>query len=118
MSIDTVFNKTLQISDVISIDDQTAIKVVDFNERRIELRFKLPMSIDIICAVIASSEADANALKGEIIGQDFSSNANRVDQEVIFDTNSDAQGEKWALVNSSIMNSLSGFDLSVNEYIG
>lgn len=109
---------SVQTSKKVTINDVGAVKIVDADARRTSLRVELPLNLSIMSAVVSESESQANALLGEPMGQNFLGNANRYRVEVDFDTNTSAQGEKWAFVDSSIGTSLTTFDIFVIEYIG
>ena len=115
--INTNINEATQVSKMVTINDSTSVMLVDENPRRISVSFHLPENLLIMNAVISETEAKADALTGEPIGQNFSGNTNRIIADVSFGTNKAAQCEKWALVDSTAASALTTFDLFVIEYI-
>jgi len=116
--INTNINEVNQSSDIVTVTATGAILILAANARRTKISLTLPLNTLILSVIISATEAEANALKGEPIGQDFSANDNRFVPRVTFDTDSDSQGEKWAIVDSSLAGSQTSIDLNMNEYIG
>lgn len=110
--------QTVQVSKKVTINDVGAVKIVDADTRRTAISIELPLNGSVMSAVISESESQANALLGEPIGQDFTGNDNRYIPEIHFTTDTSSQGEKWAFIDSSILASLTTFDIFVIEYIG
>jgi len=114
--INEVINDVDQVPALKAVDDSAAVLIAAANPRRTKLRVMLPLNTKTMSVVIAQTEAEANAFKGECIGQAFPSNASIFERSVLFDTNSAAQKEKWAIVDSSLQGAESDFTIFVNEY--
>lgn len=116
VKINTVINEVDQVPILKSVNDGAAVLLVAADPRRIKLRVTLPLNTDTMSLVIASTQADANALKGECIGQAFPSNASIFMRDILFDTDSAAQSAKWGKVDSSLQQAATSFNVFVNEY--
>ena len=114
--IGTNENNVDHVPSLVTINDAAPVKLCDVNDRRMTLRVSLPCTNDTICVVVAPTSQDAADLKGETLYQNFIGADNPYKPEVVFDVNTSAQGEKWAILD--IVSDPASLELSVNEYIG
>jgi len=99
---------------VVAAIGNDAVLVVAANPKRMMINISLPCDVITRCIVLAATEAEANALTGETIGQNFIGNDNRFVPEKDFDSNKGSQSSWWARTRTGI----AATTLDVTEYIG
>ncbi len=118
MTIGTNVNNVVQSSDIKAINATSAVLIVAADDNRTKLSVALPLNSLTMSAIISATEVEANALKGEMIGQTFPSNASIFMPKIVFDMDSAAQGAKWAIVDDSLTGAETSFSVLINEYTG